>query len=113
MRPPGFVIDSWEEPISQGLKPVFLCGLNVRAKARTYLRGNSKGKGRSRFPSGMTTKRATTTASPGSTGVAEAGADAVDRGGDGAVEFFGFVALAFAAHELYLDEAHGVDVGVS
>jgi hypothetical protein len=40
------------KPISQGLKPAFEMIQDVRAKARTYLRG----KGNSRFPSGITTK---------------------------------------------------------
>src|SRR5271170_6405874 len=53
-----------------------------------------------------------------STGVAEAGADAVDGGGDGAVEFggVGFAVGgggALAADEFDLDQAHGVDVGVA
>jgi hypothetical protein len=49
---------------SRGLKPPIVVGLDVRAEARTYLRGNGKvksngkginnGKGKSRFPSGMT-----------------------------------------------------------
>ena len=53
-----------------------------------------------------------------SAGVAQAGADAVDGGGDGAVEFgrVGFAAWrlrALAADEFDLDERHGVDVGVA
>ena len=32
-----------QESISQGLKPGFVVVLNVRAEARTYLRGDSKG----------------------------------------------------------------------
>src|SRR6185312_2734306 len=56
---------------SQGLKPDWCGGSNVRAKARTYLRnrnrnrnksnGKSKSKsnGRSRSPAGMTTRKAT------------------------------------------------------
>ena len=53
-----------------------------------------------------------------SAGVAEAGADAVDGGGDGAVEF-GRVEVslclsgAFAAHQFDLDEGHWIDVGVA
>ena len=49
--------------------------------------------------------------------VAESGADAVDGGGDGSVEFsrFGGVGCdgAFAADEFDLDEGHGIDVGIT
>src|ERR1700734_1528005 len=53
-----------------------------------------------------------------SAGVAEASADAVDGGGDGAVEFGGvgfavFEGCALAADEFDLQEAHGGDVGVA
>src|SRR5271156_1796461 len=53
-----------------------------------------------------------------STGVSQAGADAVDGGGDGSVEFgiFGFAfgdGFALATDEFDLDQAHGVDVGVA
>src|SRR5580698_5571220 len=53
-----------------------------------------------------------------SAGVAEACADAVDGGGDGAVElvrvgFAFFQGRALAADEFDLQEAHGVDVGVA
>jgi len=42
-----------------GAEARFVGGLDVRAKARTYLRSNgkSKGNGRSRFPAGMTERR--------------------------------------------------------
>jgi len=40
--------------MSQGLKPILWLSLGVRAKARTYLRS----KNRSRFPAGMTTRKA-------------------------------------------------------
>ena len=49
----------------------------------------------------------------GSAGVAEAGADAVDGGGDGSVEVGGVFAPSFAAEEFDLDEGEGVDVGVA
>ena len=53
-----------------------------------------------------------------SAGVAQAGGDAVDGGGDGAVEFGrGLVALgdegSLAAEEFDLDEGHRVDVGIA
>lgn len=55
--------------------------------------------------------------SPVSAGVAEAGADAVDGGRDGSVEFCGFGGVwwdgTFAADEFDLDEGHGVDVGIA
>jgi hypothetical protein len=44
---------------SQGLKPSSYVVLNVRAKARTYLRSKSKSKNRSRFPEGMTERKTT------------------------------------------------------
>src|ERR1017187_5937718 len=40
-----------EESMSQGLKPSLSAGRNVRAEARTYLRGKSG------FPAGMTNER--------------------------------------------------------
>jgi hypothetical protein len=50
------------EIVSRGLKPRFLADWNVQAKAWTYLRSKDKGKNknkcRSRFPAGMTTRRA-------------------------------------------------------
>jgi hypothetical protein len=62
------------EIVSQGLKPRFLADWNVQAKAWTYLRSKNKGNGknknkgknkcRSRFPAGMTTKRARVTTDP-------------------------------------------------
>ena len=33
-----------EENVSRGLKPALWVGLNIRAEARTYLRGNGNGK---------------------------------------------------------------------
>ena len=36
------------ESLPQGLKPGSVVGCNVRAEARTYLRGNGKGKGEMR-----------------------------------------------------------------
>jgi hypothetical protein len=48
--------------VSQGLKPFWLGVAIVRAKARTYLRDKDKGNGkserRSRFPEGMTERKA-------------------------------------------------------
>jgi hypothetical protein len=47
--------------------------LNVRAKARTYLRGNSndKNNGNSRFPTGMTTRKAKATTKARTTALAK------------------------------------------
>jgi hypothetical protein len=47
----------FRSPSRGGLKPGFSAGLDVRAEARTYLRGKHKGNSRSRFPSGMTNKK--------------------------------------------------------
>ena len=54
----------------------------------------------------------------GSAGVAEAGGNAIDRGGNGAIELgrrglAGGGGGALAAEELHLDERHGVDVRIA
>jgi hypothetical protein len=80
--------------ISQGLKPVYGSTVVVRAKARTYLRCNGKGRSlrddsqkskserRSRFPEGMTERKATATtnARAKATTKARAKAEAVPGG---------------------------------